>query len=128
MPSNLTLFLTRDEVLEIHNKLILRFGGKSGTRDLGLLESALYRPKTGYYDNLPEMATALFESLIISRPFIDGNKCVAFFSTDVFLRINGFKFKVNSQEAHTFLISLLESGTCSYEKLLPWIRKKIVSL
>ncbi len=128
MPSNRIFFLTRDEALEIHNKLILRFGGKSGVRDLGLLESALYRPKTGYYNNLSEMSAALFESLIMNHPFIDGNKRVAFFSTDVFLRINGYKLKIDSKEAHKFLLCLLDSGTCNYENLLPWINEKVVCL
>lgn len=128
MQNRSVLFLTRDEVLEIHNRLIERFGGKSGVRDLGLLESALYRPKTGYYNDLTEMAAALFESLIMNHPFIDGNKRVAFFSTDVFLRLNGYKFNVVSDDAHKFLIELLESGECSYEHLLPWIKKSIMSL
>lgn len=126
MPNKPVLFLTRDEVLEIHTRLIQRFGGKSGVRDLGLLESALYRPGTGYYNDLTEMAAALFESLIMNHPFIDGNKRVAFFSTDVFLRLNGYKFNVVSDDAHQFLIGLLESNQCSYENLLPWIKKSLV--
>jgi death-on-curing protein len=61
-----------------------RFGGASGLRDRGLLESALYRPQSGYYDGLDQMAAALLESLLINHPFVDGNKRVAFFATDVF--------------------------------------------
>ena len=80
-----TQHLSVDEVLAIHQGLISRFGGLSGVRDLGLLESALYRPRTGYYRDLAEMATALFESLLMNHPFVDGNKRVAFFATDVFL-------------------------------------------
>lgn len=128
MQNNPVLFLSRDEVLEIHKKLIERFGGKSGVRDLGLLESALYRPKTGYYNDLTEMAAALFESLIMNHPFIDGNKRVAFFSTDVFLRLNDYKFRVISDKAHKFLIGLLESDKCNYDNLLPWIKKSIVPI
>lgn len=128
MPNNQILFLTRDEALEIHRKLIERFGGKAGIRDLGLLDSALYRPKTGYYNDLTEMSAALFESLIMNHPFVDGNKRVAFFSTDVFLRINGYKFNVDANEAHQFLIGLLDSGECTYDRLLPWIKDSVVSL
>ena len=122
------MFLTRDEVLEIHRQLIDRFGGKSGVRDVGLLESALFRPKTGYYKDISELSTALFESLIMNHPFFDGNKRVAFFATDVFLRINRFRFQVKPIEAHTFLIGLLDSNNCSYENLLPWVKKSIRSL
>ena len=129
MPNNRSvLFLSTDEVLEIHAALIKRFGGKSGIRDPGLLESALFRPRTGYYNGLVEMASALFESLIMNHPFIDGNKRVAFFTTDIFLRLNGFKLKVEGREAHRFLIGLLESHQCSYEKLEPWIRTSIVEI
>ncbi len=84
MPTKSVVFLTVDEALAIHDRLIQEFGGPVGVRDLGLLESALFRPQTGYYDDIAEMATALFESLLMNHPF-DGNKRVAFFATDVFL-------------------------------------------
>ena len=122
MPSNAVQFLSLDEVLEIHAVLIDRFGGAEGIRDRGLLESALYRPKTGYYADLIEMAAALFESLMINRPFVDGNKRVAFFSTDVFLRLNGYKMIVEPKAAHAFLMELFASNSCDLEHLAPWIR------
>lgn len=128
MQSKAISFLTRDEVLEMHRLLIDRFGGKSGVRDLGLLESALFRPKTGYYHDISEMAAALFESLIMNHPFIDGNKRVAFFATDIFLRLNGYKFQVKPKQAYKFLMGLLEINNCTYEKLLPWIRKSVKNL
>ena len=125
MPNRTVAFLSRDEVLEIHRSLLEHFGGPSGLRDLGLLESALYRPQTGYYDDLAEMVAALFESLIMNHPFVDGNKRVAFFATDVFLRLNGYRLKVNAKRAHGFLIGLLEDDCCTYDNLLPWIRKHV---
>ena len=128
MPSDSVLFLSVDEVLAIHEALVDRFGGPAGVRDPGLLESALYRPQTGYYPSLPEMAAAMFESLIMNHPFIDGNKRVAFFATDVFLRLNGWRLKVDPDEAHAFLIGLLEGAACDYEHLLPWIRSTISKL
>jgi death-on-curing protein len=122
------LFLSVDEVLAIHERLIQEFGGPPGVRDHGLLESALYRPQTGYYRDLPEMAAALFESLLMNHPFIDGNKRVAFFATDVFLRLNGWKIEVEAQVAHRFLIDLLEAGDCDFDHLLPWIRSSLARL
>ena len=121
MPSETVLFLSLDEVVEIHTVLIERFGGPAGVRDLGLLESALYRPQTGYYKNLTEMAAAMFESLIKNRPFVDGNKRVAFFATDVFLRMNGYKIQVEPKAAHLFLMNLFDTNTCDLEHLLPWL-------
>ncbi|MEN8170725.1 MAG: type II toxin-antitoxin system death-on-curing family toxin [Pseudomonadota bacterium] len=126
MPSESVQFLSLDEVVEIHSVLIERFGGPAGTRDLGLLESALYRPQTGYYNDLPEMAAAMFESLIKNPPFIDGNKRVAFFATDIFLRLNGYKFHVDGKTAHQFLMNLFDSNTCDLEHLLPWVNESIV--
>ena len=128
MQNKAVAFLSRDETLEIHRVLLERFGGSGGLRDPGLLESALYRPRTGYYADLAEMAAALFESLIMNHPFVDGNKRVAFFATDVFLRLNGYKLKVDAKKAHQFLIGLLENDCCSYDQLLPWIRKHAVKL
>lgn len=126
MPNKSVVFLSRDEVLEIHRVLLERFGGPAGVRDYGLLESALYRPRTGHYTDLAEMAAALFESLIMNHPFIDGNKRVAFFATDVFLRMNSYRLKVDANKAHRFLIGLLENNRCNFEQLLPWIREHAV--
>lgn len=126
MQSDTVQFLSVDEVLEIHTALISRFGGAGGLRDKGLLESALYRPQTGYYSDLVEMAAALFESLMNNHPFIDGNKRVAFFSTDVFLRLNGYKMAVEPKTAHAFLMELFNTHTCDLEHLTPWIRSAIV--
>lgn len=128
MPSNRVNFLTRDEVLQIQRTLIERFGGPAGVRDPGLLESALYRPRTGYYKDLAEMAAALFESLIMNHPFVDGNKRVAFFSTDVFLRLNGYKLQVEANDAHQFLVGLLDAGECNFNRLLPWLWDHTVKL
>ena len=123
MPSDGVAFLTLDEVLAIQERLIEAFGGGAGVRDLGLLESALYRPQTGYYADLLEMATALFESLLMNHPFVDGNKRTAFFATDVFLRLNGWVLRVEPVAAHEFLVGGLERGDVRFETLLAWIRE-----
>ena len=122
MPSDRVAFLTLDELLAIQERLIEAFGGAAGVRDLGLLESALYRPQTGYYADLIEMATALFESLLMNHPFVDGNKRTAFFATDVFLRLNGWALRVEPAAAHQFLVSGLERGDLRFEKLGAWLR------
>jgi Fic family protein len=68
-----TYYLTLADVLTIHSVSIKLHGGASGVRDLGALESAIFRPQTGYYSDLIAEAAALFESLAINHPFIDGN-------------------------------------------------------
>ena len=125
--SESTKFLTRDEVLAIHARLVEAFGGTPGLRDLGLLESALHRPRTGYYVDLIQMAAALFESLLMNHPFVDGNKRVAFFSTDVFLRLNGWRIEIEADPAHQFLIGLLEERTCDLAHLEPWLRENTIA-
>lgn len=128
MPSDTVQFLSLDEVIAIQERLIDRFGGAPGLRDKGLLESATYRPQTGYYESLPEMAAALFESLINNHAFVDGNKRVAFFASDVFLRLNGWKLAVKSDEAYAFIVGSLETNACTFENLRPWIEAKITKL
>ena len=115
-----------DDVLVIEERLIERFGGDHGIRDQGLLESALFRPQTGYYTHIEEMAAAMFESLLINHAFVDGNKRVAFFATDVFLRLNGWKLVLTADEGEQFIVGMLEGNDCSFEKILPWIREYIV--
>ena len=121
-------FLSVDEAEAVHQRVIEEFGGPSGLRDRGLLDSALHRPRSGYYADVAEMAAALFESLLINHPFLDGNKRVAFFSTDVFLRLNGWRIAVEADAAHAFLIGLLERGECNFDNLLEWLRETLQKL
>ena len=72
------VYLTVGEVLQIHHQQIDNYGGAHGIRDKGLLESAVFRPQVGYYNNIAEEAAALMESLANNHPFLDGNKRVAF--------------------------------------------------
>jgi len=74
------------------------------------------------------MAAALFESLLINYPFIDGNKRVAFFATDVFLRLNGWRMNVEANEAHEFILSLLGEERYSVEDLAGWVRRSATKL
>lgn len=125
MLSDSVQFLSLDEVIVIHERLIEKFGGTQGVRDKGLLESALFRPQTGYYTDLAQMAAALFESLISNHAFVDGNKRAAFFVSDIFLRLNGWKLKVDTDIGYAFIIDSLEKGHCDYDHLLPWIQQHV---
>lgn len=125
LPSDFVKFLSLDEAIAIHERLIDKFGGTPGIRDKGLLESALFRPQTGYYKDLTQMAAALFESLISNHAFVDGNKRVAYFVCDVFLRLNGWKLMMNSEAGYTFIVGSLEKGCCDYDHILPWIQQHL---
>lgn len=118
-------FLTLLEVLAIHADQIERYGGSQGVRDPGLLESALFRPQTGYYSDLIEEAAALWESLAQNHPFLDGNKRTAFAATYTFLAINGARWIADAGATYAFIIGLYESGSFDFEKLVPWLRENV---
>lgn len=118
----MTEYVTTADALFFHKELIARYGGASGIRDAGALESALHRPQTGYYDTIVHEAAALLESLVQNHPFVDGNKRGAFAVVDVFLRINGYAITVHSKALYASLIELLNNGTFDMERLAPWLQ------
>ncbi|MBX7186783.1 MAG: type II toxin-antitoxin system death-on-curing family toxin [Vicinamibacteria bacterium] len=122
----MTDYLTPVEVLAIHADQIERYGGVNGVRDHGLLESALYRPQTGYYLDLIEEAAALWESLAQNHPFLDGNKRTAFATTYTFLAINGARLTANAEQAYRFISRMHDAGTFTFEQLVPWLRQNVV--
>lgn len=118
-------YLTVADALALHAILIKQYGGADGVRDMGALESALFRPQTGYYKDLIEEAAALLESLAINHPFIDGNKRVAFAVTDTFLRINGRRITADSTEIYSKLIALFDVGDFNFDSLEKWLRELV---
>ena len=125
LPNSAVQFLSVDEVLAIQERLIDRFGGVHGIRDRGLLESALFRPQTGYYTHIEEMAAAMFESLLINHACVDSNKRAAFFATDVFLRLNGWKLSLTADEGERFIVGMLERNDRTFDDIVPWIRETL---
>lgn len=121
-------YLNVADVLAMHHELIERFGGSHGVRDMGALESAVFRPQTGYYDDTIAEAAALLESLAINHPFIDGNKRIAVAAADVFLRMNGFQITAGPNAAYDFLIGLFETGAFKFAALEPWLRANTAQL
>lgn len=118
----MTDYLTPIDVLAMHEDQIERYGGSYGLRDAGLLESALYRPQTGYYADLIEEAAALWESLAQNHAFTDGNKRTAFAATYTFLAINGVRLTAESDETYRFIAGLYETGSFNFKNLATWLR------
>ncbi len=106
----------------MHLALIARYGGASGVRDPGALEAALFRPQTGYYEDIVAEAAALFESLAMNHPFVDGNKRVAFASVDVFLRINGWRLNRAPMQIHVEMLGMIERHEFDFSHIEPWLR------
>ena len=121
----MTDYLTIVEVIAMHADQIERYGGSHGVRDLGLLESALYRPQTGYYSDLIEEAAALWESLAQNHPFIDGNKRIGFAATYTFLTINGARLSASAEDTYAFIAGLYDAGQFNFDRLLPWLRENV---
>jgi len=111
-----------EEALAIHARVVELFGGSPGVRDRGALESALARPRSGYYRDVIEEAAALWESLSQNHPFLDGNKRAAVTITAAFLRMNGYRLRFEDEAAYSFLIDLYESGRMNRLELDRWLR------
>ena len=121
------VYLDAEDVVELHAELIARYGGSAGVRDANAIEAAVHRPRSGYYDDLIAEAAALFESLAINHPFVDGNKRVAFAALDIFLRLNGSRLDARPMDIHVAMMAMFESGTFDREHVEAWLRGIVVS-
>ncbi len=115
------IYPTVAEAIETHRLLIEEFGGLPGIRDRGLLESAIFRPQNGYYNDLVEEASALLESLGNNHAFIDGNKRVSFTLTDVMLRANGYFLDADPLETYDFITNAMNNQEFRFPQIRAWI-------
>jgi death-on-curing protein len=122
------VYLTVAEVIAIHHHQIEEYGGVHGLRDQGALESAVFRPQTGYYTDLSEEAAALLESLVNNHAFLDGNKRVGFAAAHTFLLMNGFDLDVSSEAAKEFMFKTIAEGRFRFALLHEWISAHLVRL
>ena len=122
------VYLTVAEVIAIHHHQIEEYGGEHGLLNQGALESAVFRPQTGYYNDLSEEAAALLESLVNNHPFVDGNKRVGFAAAHTFLLLNGFDLDVSTNAAFAFVMKTLTEGKFRFALLREWIATHLVSL
>ena len=122
----MTIYITAAEAVEIHRAMIDAHGGSHGIRDIGALESALFRPQSGYYEDIVAEACALLESLAVNHPFVDGNKRVAFAAMEIFLLINGWQIDATQQQIYRLMMRLFDSGKFELAELDKWFRPRIV--
>lgn len=116
-------YLSVEDAIAFHDDQIKIFGGAEGIRDLGQLASAMFRPQSGYYDDLIAEAAALWESLAVNPPFVDGNKRTSFIVTDVFLQLNGLLIDAADDDIWKFKLGLFETGEFNFQNLETWLRK-----
>ncbi len=123
----MTQYLTPEQVLFLHSRLIAETGGGHGIRDLGMLLSALGRPQATFdekelYQDLFTKAAALMDSLVRNHPFVDGNKRTAITASALFLRINGFQLVVENIEMVRFTLACAQSQL-SLEEIRDWFNQ-----
>jgi len=123
-----TVFLSLDQVLNLHRVQIRRFGGAAGLRDRGLLESALARPQMTFggedlYPDLPAKAAALLHSLVANHPFSDGNKRVGAHAAILLLLANDVEPIFSSSELVETTLAVAR-GEIGAEALAIWLRQR----
>ncbi|MBN3872658.1 MULTISPECIES: type II toxin-antitoxin system death-on-curing family toxin [unclassified Nostoc] len=106
-------FISISQVLDIHQDEINSFGGTSGVRDEGLLDSALAQPQATFggellHPTIHEQAAAYLYHLAMNHPFIDGNKRTAFAVMDTFITLNAYSLNLSSEQAYNLVIQVVQ--------------------
>lgn len=121
-------WIADEAVLILHEESLAEHGGAAGIRDLGLLQSALARPKNLFaYEGVTDiarLAACYAAGIARNHPFVDGNKRAAFLALGLFLAINGWKLEADKAEATLVMLDLAAGGT-GEEELADWIRARI---
>ena len=117
-------YLTAEQVLFIHARLIEETGGSHGVRDLNMMMSALGRVQASFdnqdlYPGLFSKAAALMDSLIRNHPFVDGNKRTGVTAAGLFLHRNGYRLVADSNNLVEMTMRIAESQT-SLDELAIW--------
>lgn len=113
------VWVAREAILAVHDQLLAEFGGDSGIRDAGLLDSALARPENKFaYEEAPlfDLAAAYAFGIVKNHPFIDGNKRTGFMAAVMFLERNGSRFAAAEADAvvRTFALAAGEMTEAQY--------------
>ncbi len=110
------VFLGLNEVIEIHQDQIKRYGGLPGIRDIELLKSANAMPTVWFggdylYTDIYEMAAAYLFHITQTHPFIDGNKRTGTMASLVFLMMNGIEVDTDEDSLENLVRSVAEGKT-----------------
>ena len=118
------VWLFPELVIAFHDEQLREFGGPAGIRDVGMLESALDRPRNKWSygeTDLAALAAAYGFGIAKNHPFVDGNKRAALLSIVTFLGLNGIDFVADNAEA-VVMIQALAAGEIEEDGLARWIR------
>lgn len=114
------------EVHAFHDLALSEHGGMPGLRDAGLLEPAVFRPRTAYeygVTDLAELAAKLAFEIVSNHAFFDGNKRTALLASLTFLLLNGKRFTANESEIAALLIDA-GNRELSEEELMHWFKER----
>ena len=120
------IWVEEREIRAIHDFQLSEHGGASGIRDIGLLQSALARPKQlhAYEEpDIPTLAAATTAGIVRNHPFVDGNKRTGFVAGVLFLELNGLRFTAEEAEATRAVLDLA-SGSWDEGHYAAWLRMK----
>lgn len=112
----------------VHEEQLSEHGGGLGTRDAGLLESALSRPMqlAAYGEpDVADLAAAYGYGLAKNHPFIDGNKRTAFVAVELFLALNGWALNADDVDCVMTMLALA-AGELGEEDFAAWVRTHMV--
>ncbi len=119
-------WISKKALLLLHEESLATFGGASGLRDEGLLDSALARPLNthGYHaaSTLADLAASCAFGLAKNHAFVDGNKRAALLSFGMFLAINGLKLVADKLDAIETMLGVA-AGELDERGLAAWIEK-----
>jgi len=112
----------------MHTVAVEEFGGSSGIRDRGLLESALARPLASFdgrnlYDTPFKRAAALAESLVLNHGFVDGNKRTAMYAMAAWLEREGYVIEAARGELRDLALAIA-SHELSMEQIAAWLKQR----
>lgn len=104
-------FLSKKVILSFHEDQIRQYGGTSGLRDEGLLESVLAQPEASFggeyvHKDIFEMAAAYGYHICKNHPFYDGNKRTALIAMYTFLYVNGWQLNAEKKLMYATTIEL----------------------
>lgn len=107
--------------------MIQKYGGSSGARDMGMLESAVGRPFATFggedlYPDTLMKAGAFIQSIVKNHPFVDGNKRTAFSGTIAFLLANGVFISANTNQAVKWMLKVANENL-SVDEIAAWLKK-----
>jgi death-on-curing protein len=126
---NRPIWVDRTSVLLLHAESLAIHGGAGGLRDMGLLESALARPRNlhAYGEgDVAALAAAYAFGIIRNHPFVDGNKRIGFVTAVVFLAANGFRFVGGEADVVVRTLALAASEIDEAE-FAAWLRENVQS-